>query len=244
MFSQGPEDADIEIRLGNLPSPSTAGEEVHVQWWSPRRSPSEFNGGNVRVSETGEVVIRVRKPATYQMHRWIAYPHIHFRLCANTSFIPNRRDEVYFTMDGPMISHSSTLRFEILACRTLPAVGDEGWIKHVPHGGASSATTIMAAATTRPTTTTMPTTTTVPETASTTMTATVELLDMRIRSAEDALDLDALEFSPVYHCFLAGLFFNQLSSDCAEECPPGSVVEYGQCVRKEIQTLPLTLEAS
>lgn len=89
--STGPEDANVEILLGNLPA-STANLPVHLHWWAARKSQhpysvmrevymadvydsaqnayprydtGTFNGGNVRIDENGIATIRIRTPATY-----------------------------------------------------------------------------------------------------------------------------------------------------------------------------------
>ncbi|CAE8690656.1 unnamed protein product, partial [Polarella glacialis] len=127
-LSSGPENPDLEITLGNL-TPSRNGSDVHLQWWAPRKSEvpwnpqdndltgcavywdmlkayprynaSDFNGGNVRVSENGEATLRVHSPATYLVGRmWVATPHIHLRLCSNESFAHTKQDAVIFTGEG------------------------------------------------------------------------------------------------------------------------------------------------
>jgi hypothetical protein len=57
-----------------------------------------------------------------------------------------------------------------------------------------------------------------------------------LEAARDALDLDALEFSPVYICLSRGQVFDHYTNDCASSCPSGTVLKHGQCVR------PLTNE--
>jgi hypothetical protein len=52
-----------------------------------------------------------------------------------------------------------------------------------------------------------------------------------IDAAKDALSLAALEYSPVYACFLLGQFFDHFSDDCIEQCPEGSEPVHGQCSR-------------
>merc|ERR1712048_565862 len=46
------------------------------------------------------------------------------------------------------------------------------------------------------------------------------------------LDLDALEFSPVYQCLSVGQYYNHFGRDCVGTCPMGTVVSHGQCVRR------------
>eukprot|EP00930_Biecheleria_cincta_P055073 TRINITY_DN41442_c0_g1_i1.p1 TRINITY_DN41442_c0_g1~~TRINITY_DN41442_c0_g1_i1.p1 ORF type:complete len:723 (-),score=121.71 TRINITY_DN41442_c0_g1_i1:37-2169(-) len=125
-YSEGPSQPDLEITLGNI-TPSRSGHAVHLAWWAPRRSPTEwnprdsfdgcavyrrmadayphfshadFNGGNVRVSETGTATIRVQNPASYIVDDFVAYPHIHMRVCSNESYAHTAQDAVIFTEAG------------------------------------------------------------------------------------------------------------------------------------------------
>mmetsp|Transcript_130253 Transcript_130253/g.259804 ORF Transcript_130253/g.259804 Transcript_130253/m.259804 type:complete len:591 (+) Transcript_130253:76-1848(+) len=100
-----------------------------------------------------------------------------------------------------------------------------------------------------PVTTAMVTTTTVAATASTGAIATtmaitpaatttmvkqppIQGLDaLDLEAARDALDLDALEFSPVYICLSRGQVFDHFTDDCANSCSEGTVAKHGQCVR-------------
>jgi len=47
------------------------------------------------------------------------------------------------------------------------------------------------------------------------------------------LNLDALEFSPVYHCLLSGQVYDFFASDCSAACPEGKDLYVGQCVRNK-----------
>lgn len=125
-LNQGPSNSDIEITLGNLTA-STPGNEVRLQWWAPRASPtrwnpldsltgcavyysftfawpnfgsSDFNGGSVRVKEDGTATLRVRSPATYFVSRYVATPSVRFRLCSNGSASADTTQAVLFTPDG------------------------------------------------------------------------------------------------------------------------------------------------
>lgn len=237
-LSDGPNDATTQIRLRNLPA-STAEEPVHVQWWAARESPSEydplegpwgssiyrsvldaypkywepdFNGGNVLVGLDGEATIRVRAPATYQVYCWLLYPHIHLRVCRGSSFFRNFTDSLLITGDGIVVLSTSQELEVVNATAYVPP-----------------------ATTTRAPTTTLPVVTTSTPLYNDSIAVQAGAIDLRIQDAKSALDTDALEFSPVYQCFLLGHFFDQFSSDCAEECPPGSEVSHGQCVRASLE---------
>ena len=56
------------------------------------------------------------------------------------------------------------------------------------------------------------------------------VIDLGIQTALAALDLDALEFSPVYRCLVDGKSFSQFNSECSETCPAEVDVARGQCV--------------
>jgi len=145
-LSEGPADADVEITLGGLPpSGGTAETEVHLQWWGTTRSEfdyhaldgplgagifvnmhdayplynsSEFNGGNVRVNENGEATIRVASMASYLVYQWIAFPHIHLRVCTGEHFVHYTPETVYFHWDGPILwAHCDAGDFTILSSR-------------------------------------------------------------------------------------------------------------------------------
>jgi len=290
-LSDGPVDADVELRLGGFPN-STAAEPVHLQWWAPRKSPTaydplkspvgcsihrsvlsaypahtdaDFNGGNVRVSEAGEAVIRVRAPATYLLWRFVSVPHIHLRLCEGASNIKFSWDAVM--MAGVDLWATSHGPHDIKVLSAGPYAGQGaaapgasssghapvGVITGVVDAPQASSSTLPAgttmepfttaaaqstAATTEPTTTaTLPATTTV--TATTVLPAVISTRpasaerSMQISAARNALDLKALEFSPVYRCLLEQKFFDHFSTDCTQSCPMNSAVSHGQCVRAE-----------
>jgi len=261
-LSAGPADADVELRLGGLPA-STAGEEVHLQWWSPRKSATlydpltsivncsvhtnvvsayprydeaAFNGGNVRVSESGEAVIRIQAPSTYFVWQWVAVPHIHLRLCTGAANIQTALDALMLPGPDPWISSGHESNMTILsvgpyAGRNGPATAGSA----VPQplaiitgvGGIGQQTAL-------PSTTTMPITTTMA----------AERRRVHVNVARDALDLDALEFSPVYGCLLEQKFFDHFASTCATDCPQDSTVAHGQCVREETADPPSEVSVS
>jgi len=70
------------------------------------------------------------------------------------------------------------------------------------------------------------------------------LVDLRIQDAIEVLDLDALEFSPVYTCLLAGRFYSYFTSSCVMGCPAETVVYVGQCVRPENTEESIVIEAA
>lgn len=125
-LNEGPSNSDIEITLGNLTA-STPGNEVRMQWWAPRASPTrwnpldtltgcsvyysftyawpnfgspDFNGGSVRVKEDGTATLRVRAPSTYFVSHYIATPTVRFRLCSNGSASADTTQAVLFTPVG------------------------------------------------------------------------------------------------------------------------------------------------
>jgi len=261
-LSAGPVDADVELRLGGLPA-STAGEEVHLQWWSPRKSATlydpltsvvncsvhanvilaypryddaNFNGGNVRVSESGEAVIRVQAPSTYFVWEWLAVPHIHLRLCTGAASIQRSVDAIMLPGPDPWVSSGHETNMRILSAgpyagRSGPATAGSAVPRPiaviVAVEGAGQQTVL-------PSTTTMP------------ITTTMELTErnVHISLARDALDLDALEFSPVYNCLLEQKLFDHFSSACATDCPEDSAMAHGQCVREATADPPAELSVS
>lgn len=312
-LSDGPDDADVEIHLGNLP-PSTIDEEVHLQWWSPRRSPTRyeplvsplgvtvyrcmadayakffephFNGGNVRVSENGTAVIRVRAPATYFVWKYLAVPHIHLRLCRGESFAQNVSDAFYFGLNDTWVSTGSQeSEIQVLATRPYNATAPKLESPTIPRPEAvivsiidnrerttsldpstttlapvASSTTPLepntsslapvasSSSSTTPEATTPSTTpeATTPEATTPQPTPTEPEDPARgatIDAARDALDLDALEFSPVYLCLLEEQFFDHFTSDCVESCAQDAALVNGQCVRQETEESPVSLQAT
>mmetsp|Transcript_130335 Transcript_130335/g.325095 ORF Transcript_130335/g.325095 Transcript_130335/m.325095 type:complete len:593 (-) Transcript_130335:389-2167(-) len=268
-LSPGPEDADVEIMIHQLP-PSVEGKEVHLHWWSPRKSPfeydplksphgcavywdmrkaypkhdeAEFNGGNVRVSENGTAMIRVRQPSTYRVHRWVLYPHIHIRLCSGENFAHAHPDQVFFSRGGPIYvrgvhGHNHSAARQMLE-KAMYAAG------HEPSGPRETSSTL------EPSSSSLdgdelaqvPNNAGDGGTDGILLSDTSGLDDLRIQDAKEALDLDALEFSPVYQCLLEGTFFSYYSSKCVESCPPEAEVHVGQCVRKNSAATAVTLKA-
>jgi len=50
----------------------------------------------------------------------------------------------------------------------------------------------------------------------------------------EKLDLDALEFSPVFQCLSSGLLYDHFAGDCVSACPIGTAVSRGQCVKPAV----------
>jgi len=280
-MSPGPADADVEVTLGGLPA-STASNDVHLHWWAARRSPSQwdpltspvhasvyrsmtdaypkffepaFNGGNVKVNETGHATIRVRAPAAYLVWPYLAIPNIKLRLCRNETFMQHVADRVVFGVNEQwLVTGSETAGMQILQMREYtPPPGTPvpnasqpfqavdwkalqprpiGYVARIEKTKPQTST--LAATITSTTKTT--TSTTAAEATTTVVVPVVQGMDLE--AARDALDLDALEFSPVYVCLSRGLVYDHFTDDCASSCPEGTVVEHGQCVR------PLTSEGT
>jgi len=322
-LSPGPEDADMEIRLGGL-SPSASSAMVHLQWWSARKSPkyydlfntlvncsvyknyedaypaysdADFNGGNVRVTETGEALIKIRAPATYWVWRGIRLPHIHLRLCTGEYFALYSHDTINFGVQVAWVSSGSRAnnirilsiqryQHSVTSTPVNPSAPEPTdyiariiWppshtsttlsAAEVETSTTSATETTSAAATMAPTTATATTTATETATKTATETATrtttetatstaptmatntgataLELrssLDGVIDAAKDALDLDALEFSPVYQCLMDNKLYDHFSSACAESCGGGSDISQGQCVREVTDDPPIEIQVT
>lgn len=275
-LSDGPEDGDLEVTLSSLP-PSTEDEEVHLQWWAPRKSvypydpwesprgvavycnmlkaypdfnSEDYNGGNVRVNSSGVATLRVHAPATYVLDQWILYPHIHFRLCRGNSFVNAGSDAIYFTHEGARVVSGRSGHTHLME-HTTAAVTEAPTATSTAIWDGPTSTTVSITDTS---TSTRLATITSTETATFTSTSTSEddglldnttsYVDLRTQDAMEALDLDALEFSPVYHCLLQGTFYSYFSGGCVDECPADAEDEVGQCVREEIADTPATLEAT
>jgi len=213
-LSDGPADADVEVRIGNLPV--FRNHPTFVQWWAPRRSekpydpfntpedaevyPSQFqayprhddpdfNGGNVQVSPSGEAVIRFRAPATYRMHKHTRLPHIHLRICSEgppVSIILGRKDKIQLTSQGPISKSECNTAESKLHVLSFRYVNEYFVQKQIPKSGEGGLT--------------------------------------------EHLDLDALEFSPVFQCLSSGLYYDHIVGDCVEACSDGAVLSHGQCV--------------
>mmetsp|Transcript_71693 Transcript_71693/g.214005 ORF Transcript_71693/g.214005 Transcript_71693/m.214005 type:complete len:510 (+) Transcript_71693:47-1576(+) len=259
-LSDGPADADLELHLGGLPA-STAGETVHLQWWAPRRShtqydplvspvncsvyssiisaypkfsDAEFNGGNVRISEAGEAVIRVRTPSTYFVRPYVARPHIHLRLCRGASGIENADAAVQLAGVDIWVQQSTgedgirVISAGFFAGRSsAPASSASPQPVAVVRGVVAEDLDCLA-------TTLPPSAALEPFVAAAAPVAATSEREALVSSARNGLNLDALEFSPVYRCLLDGHFFDHFSAGCARECPTGAGLAHGQCVRREI----------
>jgi len=238
-MSPGPDGADVEITIGNLP-PSTFDEPVYVIWnaakkskvaYSPLRDPAGaeivdcfrrayakagktgFNGGKVLVSATGEATMRVHAPATYKGHRHEhgrRDPHVHFSICGQRG----KPKKVDFTSAGLRI------RGGCQRSRSAPSAVS---YKVISAREISSNTTMIVASDTDK-----------PESATMTVSADTDKPDSAIEknNQEESADLDALEFSSVYGCLDQTQLFDQFSSSCASQCPVFADVANGQCVRK------------
>lgn len=224
-LSQGPEDADVEVRLGNLPV--FKNHPTFVQWWAPRRSeepydpfanpggaqvyPSmfeaypryfdqDFNGGNVQVSPDGTAVIRFRAPATYRVHKHTRTPHVHLRICSGGSDSPfsvilGRKDKVQLTPEGPVAKSECNSAENKINVLGFRRLGD------------------------------------LSITAKSLVSRGMGLVSQLI----EQIDLDALEFSPVFQCLSAGLYYDHIHGDCAAACPAGAVINQGQCVKPAVK---------
>jgi len=244
-LSAGPANADVEVRLGGLP-PSTSNASVHVQWWSPRKSQpdykplenpmettvywnvlhaypkyyaADFNGGNVRVDTNGTATIRIQAPATYRMHCWISMPHLHLRICSGMRFVHAPSATLYFGRRGPFLTGGcqSKLPYHILSITDIS--GSPAALPAPP----TPAPTAAPAPADEPLVQQIAVDS--PNRNGT------KLVGLQIKNALAQLDLDALEFSPVYQCFMEGKLFDQFASDCANNCTAGRAIQHGQCVR-------------
>jgi hypothetical protein len=235
-LSAGPQDATFEIVLGDLP-PSNATNPVHLQWfggyeaegfdpknhvnmWTIYRSPwvaypqfdsPDFNGGNVRVNETGHATLRFKAPSTYYIcFGRVRYPHLHLRLCTGESYLLARSETIEFKFD----------RAVVRACRSQGTYKIKQFTNIAPIPGLSSSTT--------------PGTTTVDATTLRT-TTTGAFMQSSSATANDEFDWDALEFSPVYQCILQNKLYDYFATggtNCVDTCPSDRDTKHGQCVRK------------
>jgi len=220
-LSDGPEDADVEVRLGNLPV--FPNHPTFVQWWAARKSDElyhpfenpgdatvyddmfhaypryydpDFNGGNVQVDANGEATIRFRAPSTHLIGKHARVPHVHIRICSSGrqfSIILGRRDKVQLTSAGPVAKSECNSDQE-----KLHVVNFRSLRSFIPQG----------------------------------------LVQRGISFAKhfwEDLDLDTLEFSPVFQCLSSKLFYDHIQGDCASSCPEGSVLSHGQCVKPASQ---------
>jgi len=239
-LSTGPANADVEIRLGGLP-PSTANASVHLQWWSARKSQpdykplrnpmettvywnvlhaypkyndADFNGGNVQVDTNGIATIRIQAPATYRLYCWIPMPHIHLRICSGTRFVHAPSDTLYFGTRGPYLKGGCQRQspYQILSITDVSPAAVPATLP-APAPAPVDEPLVQQIATDSPNKNG------------------TKLVGLQIKAALAQLDLDALEFSPVYQCFMEGKLFDQFASDCADTCSAGRAIQHGQCVR-------------
>eukprot|EP00930_Biecheleria_cincta_P021611 TRINITY_DN15973_c0_g1_i1.p1 TRINITY_DN15973_c0_g1~~TRINITY_DN15973_c0_g1_i1.p1 ORF type:complete len:567 (-),score=82.90 TRINITY_DN15973_c0_g1_i1:311-1954(-) len=216
-LSEGPADADVEVRLGNLPV--FENHPTYVQWWAARKSdqpydpfsnPEEatvfddmfqaypryydpdFNGGNVQVDGNGEAVIKFRAPATHLIGKHARVPHVHVRVCSSGqrfSIILGRRDKVQLTANGPVAKSECNNEENKLHIVNFRSLRPPLQNDLVQTG-----------------------------------------MNLANKFWEE-LDLDTLEFSPVFQCLSSRLLYDHIEGDCAESCPQGSVLTHGQCVK-------------
>jgi len=173
----------------------------------------------VRVSSNGEAVIRVRAPSTYFVWRYIAIPHIRLRVCKAGVNIKHRRPDatLYFGLNETWVKPHT-----IQVSTARPYANRVAQPYERPRGPQPVARIVAVRSFRGPLS---PTTTTTVRTLSTSE------KEVMINASRDALSLAALEFSPIYECFLLGLFFDHFSEDCVMQCPKDSEVVHGQCSR-------------
>ncbi|CAE8586599.1 unnamed protein product, partial [Polarella glacialis] len=212
---------------------------------------SDFNGGNVKA---GEATIRVKNPATYFVSTgWISAPHIHLRLCSSESFAHTTQDAIIFT-DAGMELHGSgndggsdmtVVRSSNLSWTDLPGSGS------VKTNRVAGVLRLRKSATL----TTAPTQSGMMLDATTSMApvqqgeeeeeeaAEAQNNSLIIDDAQNKMDLDALEFSPIYQCFMNDQFYDHFTTDCASSCPNETEVVQGQCVRPALVGENTTIDA-
>jgi hypothetical protein len=264
-LSSGPKDAPFELVLADLPA-STSEKAVHLQWFGAHEAPQynplaekqlwrvfasphssypkftdeDFNGGNVRVNETGHAVMRFRAPSTYKIcGNRIRYPHIHVRLCHGESFA-HRVESVDFVKAGVKIrSCGGTKKYRVASFRQIAPIpqppeedttyeleagqsGQRPW----PQEDTTTQAPIIIDATTLMSTT---------KASTTSKFLVADTLEENSQpEGDDSFDWDALEFSPVYQCLLDKKVYDLLGSGCVAQCPPNSEEKHGQCVRKSM----------
>jgi len=234
-LSPGPADADIEVQIGNLPV--FRNHETYLQWWAarkskeaydpvtdpegaqvypsmfeayPRFSDADFNGGNVRINPDGTAVIRFRAPATHQVHKYTRMPHVHLRICSGgnsslLSIILGRKDKIQLTPQGPVAKsecNSAENKLSVLSFHRL---------QHDFASASAPFVAVAAAAALKP--------------------LVARGVGRLVGRMAEQLDLDALEFSPVFQCLSAGLLYDHFAGDCVAACPTGAAVSRGQCVK-------------
>jgi len=234
-LSPGPVDADIEVHIGNLPV--FRNHETYLQWWAarkskdtydpltnpdgaevypsmfeayPRFSDEDFNGGNVQVNPDGTAVIRFRAPATHQVHKYTRTPHVHLRICSGGSNSPfsvilGRKDKIQLTPQGVVAKsecNSAENKLSVFSFRRL---------QHDFASASAPSVAVAAAAALKP--------------------LVAHGVGRLVGRLAEKLDLDALEFSPVFQCLSAGLLYDHFAGDCVASCPMGTAVSRGQCVK-------------
>ncbi|CAK0885773.1 unnamed protein product [Prorocentrum cordatum] len=279
-LSDGPPDADIEVVLGNLPA-STSEDPVHLQWWAGFKSEHEyqplvsahgaaiyndmhiaypkywepgFNGGNVRVNESGIAVVRFAAPSTYYVKPYLAWPHVHFRVCKGGAGAAFYYDSLVFAKSVFMVSRSQGSPIVILSLSRYDS--DHGVqnysipesIGYLSIPSTSTATTLTISTTSVSSVVDFSSdaySLTATTTATISRPATGSLPEILMSAEMEALTLDALEFSPVYDCLVDGTVFDHFSGSCADACPGDAELQYGQCVLPEIEASSrVTLTAS
>mmetsp|Transcript_82553 Transcript_82553/g.230843 ORF Transcript_82553/g.230843 Transcript_82553/m.230843 type:complete len:601 (-) Transcript_82553:451-2253(-) len=279
-LSDGPPDAGIEVVLGNLPA-STSEDPVHLQWWAGFKSEHEyqplvsahgaaiyndmhiaypkywepgFNGGNVRVNESGIAVVRFAAPSTYYVKPYLAWPHVHFRVCKGGAGAAFYYDSLVFAKSVFMVSRSQGSPIVILSLSRYDS--DHGVqnysipesIGYLSIPSTSTATTLTISTTSVSSVVDFSSdaySLTATTTATISRPATGSLPEILMSAEMEALTLDALEFSPVYDCLVDGTVFDHFSGSCADACPGDAELQYGQCVLPEIEASSrVTLTAS
>eukprot|EP00429_Kryptoperidinium_foliaceum_P071514 CAMPEP_0176050606 /NCGR_PEP_ID=MMETSP0120_2-20121206/25154_1 /TAXON_ID=160619 /ORGANISM="Kryptoperidinium foliaceum, Strain CCMP 1326" /LENGTH=550 /DNA_ID=CAMNT_0017384041 /DNA_START=34 /DNA_END=1687 /DNA_ORIENTATION=+ len=249
-LSDGPEDADVSITLygppvqrdhrslgvvGRAQVPSllqAIAKPIRLHGLQgpplcvPAYDEAEFNGGNVEVNETGEATIRIRQPATYVVGKWILYPHIHIRLCSGENLAKVNPDTIFFTRNGPVFVSGFHGQDHDTVLSDSQEWGSSGSTSGVEDGGASTSVSPSGIEDDR------------------TINQTNGLIDSRMEDARNSLDLDGLEFSPVYTCLMKSRFYSYFTASCVEKCPEFADVHVGQCVRKETSQAAQTVEAA
>lgn len=232
------------------PTESSDGCAVYwrMRYAYPKFTDDDYNGGNVRVNEMGEATIRVKAPATYFVSRWISVPHIHLRLCSNESFGHFNQDAIVFHDGVQMAAGDRGAQMRIKSVVNLTWAADTGNIQNIKDQYIAG---ILVLKDKRPdaghhadgngerqqtTTTPMimdPSTTSIAPTVTQSSPNNTKI--QIIEDAKDDMNLDALEFSPVYQCFEQGEFFDHYTGDCASECSDSQGIANGQCVRQAVQ---------
>lgn len=224
-LSEGPPDADVEVRLGNLPV--FGNHPTFVQWWAARKSDQsydpfgnpegatvyddmfqaypryydpDFNGGNVQVDENGEAVIKFRAPATHLIGKHTRVPHVHVRVCSSGrqfSIILGRRDKVQLTPNGPVAKSECNSEENKLHVVDFQSLRPPLRQQASPEG----------------------------------LVQLVQRGRLAAKKFWEELDLDTLEFSPMFQCLSSRLLYDHIEGDCAESCPEGAILTHGQCVK-------------